>query len=145
MLPLNNQAEPGATTDLYRSRLRDRLAGLCRRLIVTLHGHAARHRRWPTRAARRPTSAFWDPLFELRRAAHVPPASSPPPTPPADAQPPEPPELPDLPSTTWPQGLDLLLGLLDGGQLGALGDIDAALIDALPRLTPAAAAGPRRS
>jgi hypothetical protein len=43
--------------------------------------------------------------------------------------------VPDLPADLA-QGLDLILGLLDGGQLGALGDIDGALLDALSRLSP---------
>jgi hypothetical protein len=48
---------------------------------------------------------------------------------------PEAPEPPDLPADLQ-QGLDLILGLLDGGQLQALGDIDGALLAALSELSP---------
>jgi hypothetical protein len=46
------------------------------------------------------------------------------------------PETPSLPDDLA-SGLDLILGLLDGGQLGALGDIDGALLNALSQLSPA--------
>ncbi len=135
LLPLNNQAEPGVTTDLYRSRLRDRLAGICRRLIVRFTGTPLGATLAASGCAAT-TSDFWDPLFVLPGPPNVPPGDSPPP------EPPEPPELPELPSGDTPsiddltQGLDLILSLLDGAQLGALGDLDAGLIDALANLSP---------
>jgi phospholipid/cholesterol/gamma-HCH transport system substrate-binding protein len=133
VLPLNNQLEPGVTTDLYRSRLRDRLAGLCRRLIVRFTGTAL-GTALADSGCSTATDAFWNPLFEIPGPPTFPPASSPPIEPPALPEP-ETPEVPDLPADLA-QGLDLILGLLDGGQLAALGDIDGALLDAITQLTP---------
>ena len=139
VLPLNNQAEPGLATDLYKSRLRDRLAGLCRRLIVRFTGTPLGSALAESGCSAA-TSTFWDPLFEIPGPPHVPPASQPPTAPPGlptpeAPEPPEPPELPDLPSDLA-QGLDLILGLLDGQQLGALGQLDPGLLDALSALSP---------
>jgi len=138
VLPLNNQAEPGITSDLYKSRLRDRLAGLCRRLIVRFTGTPLGEALADSGCAAA-TSTFWNPLFEL--PAPPEPGGEPPEPPafePPDFEPPalpEPPELPDLPADLA-QGLDLILSLLSGNQLGALGDLDPALIDALADLSP---------
>jgi virulence factor Mce-like protein len=133
VLPLNNQAEPGVTTDLYKSRLRDRLAGLCRRLIVRFTGTPL-GTALADSGCSTATSTFWEPLFEVPGPPTFPPASSPPTAPPGVPTP-EAPEPPDLPADLQ-QGLDLILGLLDGGQLSALGDIDGALLDALAGLSP---------
>ena len=133
VLPLNNQAEPGTTTDLYKSRLRDRLAGLCRRLIVRFTGTALGTALADSGCAAS-TSSFWEPLFEIPGPPHFPPSGEPPSAPPG-APAPEAPEPPDLPADLA-QGLDLILGLLDGGQLAALGDIDPALLDVLSQLSP---------
>ncbi|HYF45507.1 MAG TPA: MCE family protein [Acidimicrobiales bacterium] len=136
VLPLNNQAEPGVTSDLYKSRLRDRLAGLCRRLIVRFTGTPLGTALSDSGCAAA-TSAFWNPLFQLPappEGGGEPPA---PPEPPP-FEPPAPPTLPappDLPSDLA-QGLDLILGLLSGNQLGALGDLDPGLINALADLSP---------
>jgi phospholipid/cholesterol/gamma-HCH transport system substrate-binding protein len=138
VLPLNNQLEPGVTTDLYRSRLRDRLAGLCRRLIVRFTGTAL-GTALAESGCSTATGAFWDPLFQIPGPPTLPPASSPPIEPPVLPTPPTP-EVPDLPADLA-QGLDLILGLLDGGQLAALGDIDGALLDVLADLTPQQLAG----
>jgi phospholipid/cholesterol/gamma-HCH transport system substrate-binding protein len=133
VLPLNNQADPGTTTDLYKSRLRDRLAGLCRRLIVRFTGTAL-GTALADSGCSTATSAFWNPLFDIPAPPSLPPATSPPTAPPGLPTPdlPEPPNLPD----DLAHGLDLILGLLDGGQLGALGDIDGALLNALSLLSP---------
>jgi hypothetical protein len=133
VLPLNNQLEPGLATDLYKSRLRDRLAGLCRRLIVRFTGTAL-GTALAESGCSAATSTFWQPLFAIPGPPHVPPATSPPTAPPGVPAP-ELPEPPDLPADLA-QGLDLILGLLDGGQLSALGDIDAALLDVLSQLSP---------
>lgn len=133
VLPLNNAADPGVTTDLYKSRLRDRLAGLCRRLIVRFTGTALGTALAESGCAAS-TSSFWEPLFEIPGPPHFPPASSPPTAPPGVPAP-EVPEAPDLPADLA-QGLDLILGLLDGGQLAALGEIDGALLDVLSQLSP---------
>jgi phospholipid/cholesterol/gamma-HCH transport system substrate-binding protein len=136
VLPLNNQLEPGVTTDLYKSRLRDRLAGLCRRLIVRFTGTAL-GTALAESGCSASTSAFWDPLFDVPSPPAVPPATSPPTAPPGLPTPevPEVPEPPDLPADLA-QGLDLILSLLDGGQLSALGEIDGALLDVLSQLSP---------
>ena len=136
VLPLNNQAEPGVTSDLYKSRLRDRLAGLCRRLIVRFTGTPL-GTALADSGCSSATDAFWDPLFQVPGPAAPPEGGSEPPQPPELPELPEPPTLPtpELP-TDLAQGLDLILGLLDGGQLSALGDIDGALVDALSRLSP---------
>ena len=133
VLPLNNQADPGTTTDLYKSRLRDRLAGLCRRLIVRFTGTPL-GTALADSGCSTANSEFWNPLFDIPAPPAFPPATSPPTAPPGLPAPdvPEPPSLPD----DLAGGLDMILGLLDGGQLGALGDIDGALLDALSRLSP---------
>jgi len=128
VLPLNNQAEPGTTSDLYRSRLRDRLAGLCRRLIVMFTGTALGTTLSDSGCASS-EAAFWNDLFAAPEPPALPPATSPPIQPPDTPAPPSP--LDDLSA-----GLDQLLGLLDGAQIGALGDIDGALLAALSRLSP---------
>jgi phospholipid/cholesterol/gamma-HCH transport system substrate-binding protein len=137
VLPLNNQAEPGVISDLYKSRLRDRLAGLCRRLIVRFTGTPLGSALADSGCSSA-TDTFWDPLFEV-------PAPPPPglPEPPGGGEPPELPAPPVLPAPSLPdfpddlsQGLDLILGLLDGTQLSALGDISPALVDALSQLSP---------
>lgn len=133
VLPLNNQLEPGTTTDLYKSRLRDRLAGLCRRLIVRFTGTAL-GTALADSGCSTATSDFWQPLFDVPSPPALPPATSPPTAPPSLPTP-EPPALPEIPSDLA-QGLDLILGLLDDGQLSALGDIDAALLDVLSQLSP---------
>ena len=128
VLPLNNQAEPGTSSDLYRSRLRDRLAGLCRRLIVMYTGTALGTTLADSGCASS-EAAFWNELFTVPEPPALPPATSPPIQPPGTPTPPDP--LDDLAA-----GLDQLLGLLDGAQVNALGDIDGALLAALSRLTP---------
>ena len=68
VLPLNNQAEPGTTSDLYRSRLRDRLAGLCRRLIVMFTGTPLGATLADSGCASS-EAAFWNDLFTVAGAA----------------------------------------------------------------------------
>ena len=77
LLPLNNQAEPGTTSDLYRSRLRDRLAGLCRRLIVMFHCTAGGATLADSGCASS-EAAFWNDLFTVPEPPALPPATSPP-------------------------------------------------------------------
>jgi phospholipid/cholesterol/gamma-HCH transport system substrate-binding protein len=129
VLPLNNQAEPGTTSDLYRSRVRDRLAGLCRRLIVMFTGTPLGAQLAASGCAST-ESDFWADFFVPPEVPALPPATSPP------IQPPDTPAPPASPLDDLTAGLDQLLGLLDGVQLGALGDIDPALMTALSRLTP---------
>ncbi|MET0160187.1 MAG: MlaD family protein [Acidimicrobiales bacterium] len=129
VLPLNNQAEPGTTSDLYRSRVRDRLAGLCRRLIVMYTGTPL-GRTLASSGCASSEAGFWNGLFALPEPPALPPATSPP------IQPPDTPAPPASPLDDLTAGLDQLLGLLDGAQVGALGDIDPALMAALSRLTP---------
>ena len=134
VLPLNNQLEPGVTTDLYRSRLRDRLAGLCRRLIVRFTGTPL-GTALADSGCQAATSSFWNPLFAVPGPpTPPPPGSSHAPPPPSAPEPPARPDL-DLPSDLA-QGLDLILGLLDDQRLAALGDLDAELMQALSRLSP---------
>lgn len=129
LLPLNNQAEPGTTSDLYRSRLRDRLAGLCRRLIVMFTGTPLGATLADSGCASS-EAAFWNDLFTVPEPPALPPATSPP------IHPPDTPTLPPSPLDDLASGLDQLLGLLDGAQVDALGDIDGALLAALSRLSP---------
>jgi len=132
VLPLNNQAEPGTISDLYRSRLRDRLAGLCRRLIVMFTGTPLGTTLSASGCASS-EAAFWSDLFAPPELPELP-------EPPSGGAPPlEPPELPVLPPSPLDDlaaGLDQLLGLLDGAQVDALGDIDGALLTALSQLNP---------
>jgi phospholipid/cholesterol/gamma-HCH transport system substrate-binding protein len=132
VLRLNNQDEPGTTTDLYRSRLRDRLAGLCRRLIVLFTGT-------PTGTALAASgcadteSDFWHDLFT---AVPGPPEGGEEPHPPEPPAPPEGGGPPPIPVDDLTQGLDLILSLLDPNQLGALSDLNLALIEAIDTLSP---------
>lgn len=129
VLPLNNQAEPGTTSDLYRSRLRDRLAGLCRRLIVMFTGTPLGTTLAASGCASS-ESAFWHDMFAPPELPE-PPSGGPP-----ALEPPDLPALPPSPLDDLTSGLDQLLGLLDGAQVDALGDIDGALLGALSRLSP---------
>lgn len=133
VLVLNNQAEPGLASDLYKARLRDRLAGLCRRIIVALGGPAAAGAAGLVAAdCANASSPFWDALF----------ADTPAPQPPA-AEPPVdlptgPPPVPDLPLPDVPtlvDGLDLLATLINPDQLGSLQGLTPALIAAIDGLT----------
>lgn len=136
VLRLNNQVESSLAIDLYRARLRDRLAGLCRRIIVALGG--------PTAAAAaglvaadcgNANSAIWDPLTSdpPLPAAPTPAAQEPPAAPDLPAVPTADLPLPDLP--TLADGLDLLAGLIDPNQLGSLQGLDPAVLDAIDGLT----------
>ncbi len=135
VLPLNNQSDPGLTTDLYRSRLRDRLAGLCRRLVVLFTGSALGDTLAASGCAST-TSDFWDQLFASPEPPAAPAGSGQPPAMPPPPSPPELPDMPELPIGDLSQGLDLLLSLLDGAQIDALDGVSADLIDAIMALSP---------
>ncbi|MCB1017944.1 MAG: MCE family protein [Acidimicrobiales bacterium] len=141
VLRLNNQVDSSLALDLYRARLRDRLAGLCRRIIVALGG--------PTAAAAaglvaadcgNAASPIWDPLVAddpLAAAAPEPPAADGPAGPDLPSV-----DLPDLPAADLPlpdlptlaDGLDLLAGLVDPSQLASLQGLDPALLAAIDAL-----------
>lgn len=137
VLRLNNQADTSLIVDLYRARLRDRLAGLCRRIIVALGG--------PTAAAAaglvaadcgNAQSPIWDPLMSDEPVPLAPPdPDQPPPTVPVPDLPVDAPTapLPDLP--TLADGLDLLAGLIDPDQLGSLRGLSPQLLDAIDGLS----------
>lgn len=138
VLVLNNQLEPGLATDLYKARLRDRLAGLCRRVIVALGG--------PTAAAAaglvaadcaNAASPFWDSLFTDAPAAPSSPGSPGPLEPPVDL-PVAPPQVPALPIPDLPtlaDGIDLLARLINPDQLGSLQGLSPQLLAAIDGLT----------
>jgi phospholipid/cholesterol/gamma-HCH transport system substrate-binding protein len=130
LLPLNNQSDPGTTTDLYRSRLRDRLAGLCRRLIVLFTGSPLGASLAASGCAST-TSDFWDPLFAIPGPPEPPGGEQPPPP-----EPPAPPELPAPPIDDLSQGLDMLLSLMDGAQANALDGLSADLMAVISQLSP---------
>lgn len=137
VLRLNNQADSSLVIDLYRARLRDRLAGLCRRIIVALGG--------PTAAAAaglvaadcgNAQSPFWDPLMsDSPVPVAAPSTDQPPPTVPVPDLPVDTPTapLPDLP--TLADGLDLLAGLINPDQLGSLRGLSPDLLDAIDGLS----------
>ncbi len=135
VLVLNNQLEPGLATDLYKARLRDRLAGLCRRIIVALGGPGAAAAAGLVAAdCADASSPFWDSLFTSAPATPDGPAPAEPPvdlpvTPPAVPELP----IPDLP--TLADGLDLLAGLIDPDQLGSLQGLSPQLLAAVDALT----------
>ncbi|MCU1498284.1 MAG: MCE-family protein Mce1D [Acidimicrobiales bacterium] len=142
-LALNNQLNPGLTSDLIAGRFRDRIAGLCRRLGIELCSDQA--------------SPLLNELAGLLPGllgdmANGTPAGSPPASPrkgepaptttaPAPPSPPAPPSADELLAALTEQitgGLDpaqaKLLGQLDSERLGLLLALDPALLQILPEL-----------
>jgi len=131
VLPLNNAGDPSFTGDLYQSRLRDRLAGLCRRLIVMFTGTELGTALADSGCASS-ESAFWADLFE---------SDGPPPLEVPTPGAVEPPSLPPLPGPPDPsavlnRGIGLILSLLDGAQADALRGLSADLVAAIAQLSP---------
>ncbi|HEV7720991.1 MAG TPA: MlaD family protein [Iamia sp.] len=137
MLRVNNQLNQSLTQDLIASRLRDRLAGICRRLGLPVCSD--------------PTSDFFDGLTELLPGLLDPEAlaardeqttttTAPPPTTAAPD-----PATPTVPPVTVPpppdldqllqQVLDRIGALLDDDQRQVLAGLDAGLLEAIPRLS----------
>lgn len=141
-LPLNNQDEPGTTTQLYLFRIRDRLAGICRRLAANMGAAAPAE----LLLCGDPASGFFDELLGfLGGGPPEPPSGGEPPPPPVPAPPasqPPGPTTPTLPPTTLPpaeallRGLELLRSLLDPEQITALDGLEPELLDAVDELTP---------
>ncbi|QYG92929.1 MCE family protein [Iamia sp. SCSIO 61187] len=137
-LRVNNQLNSSLTQDLIASRLRDRLAGICRRLGLA--------------ECSDPTSDFFAGITELlpglldpealaARHGEPAPTTAPPPStsapaadqPPATVPPvtlPPPPDLDEL----LQQVLDRIGSLLDDAQRDVLAGLDAGLLEAIPRL-----------
>lgn len=139
-LPLNNQTEPSTTSELYLFRIRDRLAGICRRLAANMGAEAPAELLLCGDAA----SGFFDHLFGL--GGTPPPPPEPPhgePSAPAGQPPTTAPAPPvTLPPVTVPpaqallEGLELLRSLLRPEQLGELDRLDPELLEAIDELTP---------
>lgn len=140
MLRVNNQLNQSLTFDLISSRLRDRLAGICRRLGLPVCSD--------------PASDFFagltDLLPELLDPENLALQGQPEPEPTATTAPPATtapadPGTPTTPPVTLPPppDLDELLGqvldrigaLLDDTQRAALEALDAGVLEAIPRLT----------
>lgn len=137
MLRVNNQINQSLTQELIASRLRDRLAGICRRLALPVCSD--------------PASEFFDGLVDLlpslldTRTAD--PGNEPAPTttaPPVTTAPVDP-ATPTVPPVTVPpppdfeqllaQVLDRIGSLLDDDQRNVLAGLDAGLLEAIPRLS----------
>ncbi|WCO65012.1 MlaD family protein [Iamia majanohamensis] len=147
VLPFTTATDPTTTTDLITSRLRDRLAGICRRLGLPVCSS--------------PTASFFDDLLEALpdlldpdarggQGAEAPaPETAPPPTTAAPTPSVPVPPVPDVPDLPPPPDVELLLGqvlerigdLLDDAQRQVLEGLDAGLLEAIPRLTDAQLAG----
>jgi phospholipid/cholesterol/gamma-HCH transport system substrate-binding protein len=135
LLPLNNQADVDTTSALYLSRIRDRLAGICRRLVANFSfaGNVV------LEACGDITSGFFDGvLIDSLEEARAPEPS----TPQVDDLLPEgvtppvaPPTIPDV-GTLVGGALQLLGELLDPAQLAALGELTPALLEAIANLSP---------
>jgi virulence factor Mce-like protein len=145
-LPLNNQTEPTVTSQLYLFRIRDRLAGICRRLAANMGAAAPAE----LLLCGDTTSGFFDRILGLLGNGPPPPPELPGPeaAPPAAAPPASPaPTVPGAPAVTLPpvtvppaeallRGLDLLRSLLGPDQVVALDGLDPELLDAIDELTP---------
>jgi phospholipid/cholesterol/gamma-HCH transport system substrate-binding protein len=122
-LPLNNQDEPGTTTQLYLFRIRDRLAGICRRLAANMGAAAPAE----LLLCGDPASGFFDQVLGFLGGG--------PPEPPSGGEPTAPPvTLP--PAEALLEGLELLRSLLDPDQLTTLDGLDPEMLDAIDELTP---------
>jgi hypothetical protein len=138
VLRVNNQLDASLTADLIASRLRDRLAGICRRLGLEVCSD--------------PSADFFSDVLDLLPSLLD--AGEPTPTPAATTAPPPPapttaapvPDTvpaPPLPTVPPPPDLDVLLdlvldrigSLLDDAQRDVLAGLDAGLLEAIPRLT----------
>lgn len=135
LLPLNNQADADTTSALYLSRIRDRLAGICRRLVANFD--FADNPVLTTCGTL--TSGFFDGVLadSLTEARE---GESPTPSPddllPEGVEPPvAPPTLPD-PQALVAGALELLAQLLSPDQLQALGQLTPELLEAISNLSP---------
>jgi phospholipid/cholesterol/gamma-HCH transport system substrate-binding protein len=143
-LPLNNQTEPTTTSQLYLFRIRDRLAGICRRLAANMGAAAPAELILCGDAA----SGFFDQILGLLgNGPPAPPAppqqQAPPAAPPAAAPAPAAPApTVTVPPVTLPpaqvllEGLELLRSLIQPDQAGALDGLGPELLEAIDRLTP---------
>lgn len=133
VLPLNNQADVDTSSALYLSRIRDRLAGICRRLVANyaFAGNLVLDACGDT------TSGFFDGvLADSLSAGREPAAPSVDDVLPPGVDPPvAPPTVPD-PGALVAGALNLLGQLLDPAQLAALGDLTPQLLDAISNLSP---------
>lgn len=143
VLRVNNQLDLQLTADLVASRLRDRLAGICRRLglpvcsdpsadfFSDIAGLLPSLLSPEAVEAARPD----DPAATTTTAPAPPPATTPPPDPAAAGLPPvtlpPPPDLDQL----LEQVLQRIGSLLDDAQRAVLEGLDAGLLEAIPRLT----------
>lgn len=135
LLPLNNQADLDTTSALYLSRIRDRLAGICRRLVANFAfaGNVV------LEACGDLTSGFFEGvLVDSLEDARSPDGTMPQVEDllPDDVSPPvAPPTVPDV-GTLVGGALQLLAELLDPDQLRALGQLTPALLEAIAGLSP---------
>jgi virulence factor Mce-like protein len=135
LLPLNNQADLDTTSALYLSRIRDRLAGICRRLVANFAfaGNVV------LEACGDITSGFFEGvLVDSLEDARSPDATTPQVEdllPEGVSPPVAPPTVPDV-GTLVGGALQLLAELLDPAQLAALGELTPALLEAIADLTP---------
>jgi phospholipid/cholesterol/gamma-HCH transport system substrate-binding protein len=129
MLRLTNQVDMGLTGELIAARLRDRLAGICRRLGLEVCSD--------------PAAAFFTDLVSLvpdllsgrpPDQQPTPPTTPSVPTPPVTAPPVSLPPPPDV-DALLQAALDQIGALLDESQRQVLELLDAGLLEALPRLT----------
>ena len=128
---LNNTADEATSEDLYKARIRDRLAGICRRLIVLLGGPGDPASQGLVDSGCADTeSSFWD-SFVSSEAPAEPPASESQ----GSQEPPAPPEPPDL-EQLLTDGLNSLLALIDPSQLSALEGLTPELLAAIQELSP---------
>jgi hypothetical protein len=138
MLRVNDQINQSLTQDLIASRLRDRLAGICRRLALPVCSD--------------PASDFFAGLTELLPSLLDPEAlaardeaAATTTAPPATTTAPPDPATPTVPPVTLPpppdldqllqQVLDQIGSLLDDAQREVLAGLDAGLLEAIPRLS----------
>lgn len=133
LLPLNNQADLDTTSALYLSRIRDRLAGICRRLVANF-GFTENV---VLAACGDITSGFFEGvLVESLEAGREPGAPQVEDVLPEGVEPPvAPPTIPDV-GTLVAGSLQLLAELLDPAQLEALGTLTPELLEAISNLTP---------
>ncbi len=134
MLRVNNQLNQSLTQELIAARLRDRLAGICRRLELPVCSD--------------PAAAFFDGLTSLLPdLLNTPTADPGNEAPPTTVLPPT--TVPEVPEATVPpvtvppppdleqllaQVLDRIGSLLDDDQRNVLAGLDAGLLEAIPRL-----------
>ncbi len=144
VLPFTTASDPTTTVDLITSRLRDRLAGICRRLGLPVCSS-------PTADFFTDLLATLPDLLDPGAGAGAEGEEAPPPTtaPPTTTAPTPTVPTPEVPTLPPPPDVELLLGqvldriggLLDDGQRQVLEGLDAGLLEAIPRLSDAQLAG----